>query len=82
MWVTDNPKKLAALVDIVKSGVEIGQAIASMTGGPVTPEDLDTVSLEQKKAVHEALDTTDGEGGEGSDWGEMTVAEAAARAKE
>jgi hypothetical protein len=71
---------LAALVEIVKSGVEIGVAISQMgAAGPVDQADLDKVSDEKKASVHKALESTDDDDS-GSDWGEMTVAEAAERA--
>ena len=74
-WVISNPQKVAQLVNLVKSGIEIGKAIGDMAGGPVSSADLSHIKIEQKQSVDKALEesTTDEDS---TDWGEQTVEQA------
>ena len=74
-WVVNNPQKVAQLVNLVKSGIEIGKAIGDMAGGPVSSADLSHIKLEQKQSVDKALEESTTEE-DSTDWGEQTVEQA------
>ena len=74
-WVVQNPQKVAQLVNLVKSGIEIGKAISDMAGGPVNAADLSHIKIDQMQSVDKALQesTTDEDS---TDWGEQTIEQA------
>ena len=74
-WVVNNPEKVANLVELVKSGLEIGKVIADMGGaGPVSSADLSRVSIERVHSVDKALQESSTES-DSEDWGTKTSKE-------
>ena len=75
-WVVNNPQKVAQLVNLVKSGIEIGKAIGDMSAGPVQAADLSHINLQTRHAVLDALEESETES-DSEDYGEKTVDEVA-----
>ena len=72
-WVVENPQKIAQLVNLVKSGIEIGNAISKMgSGGPIDPKILEHVNIQQKQSVDAALEESSTDE-DSSDYGDQTV---------
>ena len=77
-WVVNNPQKVAQLVNLVKSGIEIGKAIGDMSAGPVQAADLSHINLQTRTAVEDALEESETES-DSDDYGAKTVEEVAAK---
>ena len=58
-WAADNPKKLAQLVDVVKSGVDIGLALSKAGAPSDKPDDTGGVDEKKQKQMKALLDDTD-----------------------
>lgn len=59
-WAADNPKKLAQLVDIVKSGVDIGLALSKAGAPKDEPEkDVSPAAKAKQKQMEDLLADTD-----------------------
>ena len=71
-WVVNNPQKVAQLVDLVKSGIEIGKAIGDMSGGPIQQADLSQIKIDQRNEVDQQLQESSTES-DSEDWGDKTV---------
>ena len=71
-WVVENPKKIANIVELVKSGLEIGKVIHDMSQGPVSAADLSHISMDKIQDVDKALDESSTES-DSEDWGDKTV---------
>ena len=78
-WVVENPQKIAQLVNLVKSGIEIGNAIGKLgQGGPIDPKVLQHVNIQQRESVEAALEESSTDE-DTSDYGEQTLEEVEAK---
>ena len=73
-WTVEHPEKVAQLVNLVKSGIEIGNAISKIGKGPIDQASLEHVDVQQQHSVDAALEESSTDE-ESSDYGEQTVEE-------